>query len=44
LRHVVWWLNLNVSEDRPASIFRVKLRGERKVNRIEAWWEVPVIL
>jgi hypothetical protein len=28
----MWWLNTNVSEDHAASIFRVEVHGERKVN------------
>jgi hypothetical protein len=29
---VVLWIDTNVSEDRTASIFRVKVRGDRKVD------------
>jgi hypothetical protein len=27
----MWWLDINVSDDRAASIFRVQLHGDRKV-------------
>jgi hypothetical protein len=31
LRSVAWWLDINVSEDRSTSIFRVEVRGQSEL-------------
>jgi hypothetical protein len=32
MRLIAWWLDTNVSDDRAASIFSIKVYGKRKVN------------
>jgi len=35
LYRIVWWLDINVSEDRVASVLRIEMRGERKEDNTD---------
>jgi hypothetical protein len=42
LRHVVWYMDVNVSEDCGASFFRVEVRGASESELLYNWLSVSL--